>query len=241
MRRIGVHTIPLIRGIDPSIDEAADARRRRDSGQPSGVRRPRARDLGDVAPAVVDADGGEPAAPDAAGVEAEQIGSVDEAERRPVAERDRHARGSAAGCVEPREVARWRARDAREFLGAMFGNTPARWSEELAGDDRLRFTLNTLTRTRFVAADGTLEFTTKDGAAAAPPGHFAWFDAPGRRTAGVPIAFGHWSSLGFVDRPDLLGLDTGCVWGGRLTAVRIDDGRRDVAEIACRGKPHARS
>ena len=106
----------------------------------------------------------------------------------------------------------------------MFGNEPARWSDSLAGDERLRFTLNTLTRIRFVAADGTLEFQTKDGADAAPPGFRPWFDAPGRRTAGVPIAFGHWSSLGLVDRRDLLGLDTGCVWGGTLTAVRIDGG-----------------
>ncbi len=144
---------------------------------------------------------------------------------------------TALACAGELEAA-LREREPREFLGAMFGNTPARWSEALAGDERLRFTLNTLTRTRFVAADGTLEFATKDGAGAAPPGHFAWFDAPGRRTAGVPIAFGHWSSLGFVERPDLLGLDTGCVWGGKLSAVRIDGGRRDVVQVACAGKPH---
>jgi len=149
---------------------------------------------------------------------------------------------TALACAGELETA-LREREPRVFLDAMFGNTPARWSDDLAGDERLRFTLNTLTRTRFVAADGTLEFATKDGAGAAPPGHFAWFDAPGRRTAGVPIAFGHWSALGFVDRPDLLGLDTGCVWGGRLTAVRIDDGRRDVVHVDCPGarrpRPHA--
>ena len=145
---------------------------------------------------------------------------------------------TALACAAELETA-LRERDAREFLGAMFGNTPARWSEALAGDERLRFTLNTLTRTRFVAADGTLEFTSKDGAGAAPPGHVAWFDAPRRRTAGMPIAFGHWSALGFIDRPDLLSLDTGCVWGGKLTAVRIDDGRRDVVQVACAGAPHA--
>lgn len=120
------------------------------------------------------------------------------------------------------------------FLGAMFGNEPARWRDDLAGADRLRFVLNTLTRIRFVADDGTLEFATKDGAAAAPPGHHAWFDAPGRRTAGTPIAFGHWSTLGFLDRPDLLSLDTGCAWGGSLTAVRIgDDGSRERISIDC--------
>jgi len=131
-----------------------------------------------------------------------------------------------------------RERPPRELLGAMFGNEPARWSDSLAGDARLRFTLNTLTRTRFVADDGTLEFATKDGADAAPPGFHPWFDAPGRRTAGVPIAFGHWSSLGLVDRSDLLGLDTGCVWGGTLTAVRIDGARREVIQVPCEGTRH---
>ena len=121
----------------------------------------------------------------------------------------------------------------RDFLAAMFGNEPARWSDSLAGDERLRFTLNTLTRIRFVADDGTLEFLTKDGADAAPPGFRPWFDVPGRRTAGIPIAFGHWSSLGLVDRPDLLCLDTGCVWGGRLTAVRIEGGSREVFDVGC--------
>ena len=121
----------------------------------------------------------------------------------------------------------------REFLDAMFGNEPRRWSESLTGDARLRFTLNTLTRIRFVSTDGTLEFAAKDGAAAAPPGFFPWFDAPGRRTAETPIAFGHWSTLGLVDRPCLLGLDTGCVWGGKLTAMRIDGGWREVFQVDC--------
>jgi bis(5'-nucleosyl)-tetraphosphatase (symmetrical) len=126
-----------------------------------------------------------------------------------------------------------RQRPPREFLAAMFGNEPARWSDSLDGDERLRFTLNTLTRIRFVADDGTLEFQAKDGAEAAPPGFRPWFDVPERRTAGVPIAFGHWSSLGLVERDDLLGLDTGCVWGGRLTAVRIDADGREVFQVGC--------
>jgi bis(5'-nucleosyl)-tetraphosphatase (symmetrical) len=124
-------------------------------------------------------------------------------------------------------------RPRREFLMAMFGNEPTRWSDTLTGDELLRFTLNTLTRTRFVAADGTLEFRTKDGADAAPPGFHPWFDAPGRKTAGTPIAFGHWSSLGLVERSDLLGIDTGCVWGGTLSAVRIDGSRRELIQVDC--------
>jgi bis(5'-nucleosyl)-tetraphosphatase (symmetrical) len=128
-----------------------------------------------------------------------------------------------------------RERQPREFLAAMFGNEPARWSDSLRGDDRLRFTLNTLTRIRFVAEDGTLEFQTKDGADAAPPGFRPWFDIAGRRSAGVPIAFGHWSSLGLLQRSDLLCLDTGCVWGGQLSAVRIDAARREVFQVPCEG------
>ena len=90
-----------------------------------------------------------------------------------------------------------------------------------------------LTRIRFVHPDGTLELKVKESATRAPTGLVPWFEAPGRRTQGVPIAFGHWSTLGLVNRPDLLALDTGCVWGGALTAVRIDGGRREVHQVRC--------
>jgi bis(5'-nucleosyl)-tetraphosphatase (symmetrical) len=119
------------------------------------------------------------------------------------------------------------------FLAAMYGNEPSLWRADLAGHDRLRFTVNVLTRIRFVDADGRLELKAKESASAAPPGHLPWFDAPSRGTAGVPIAFGHWSTLGLVQRQDLLALDTGCVWGGKLTAARIDGGRRDITQVVC--------
>ena len=124
------------------------------------------------------------------------------------------------------------------FLPRMYGNRPSRWSTTLAGAERWRFVVNALTRMRFCTDDGTLDLETKEGAAAAPPGYRPWFDAPGRRSAGERIAFGHWSMLGLVVRPDLLALDTGCVWGGRLTAVRIDGGRQDVVQVDC---PQAQS
>lgn len=126
-----------------------------------------------------------------------------------------------------------RGPDLPGFLRVMYGNDPARWDERLEGADRWRFVINTLTRIRFCTADGTLEFGTKDGADAAPPGHHPWYEAPGRRTAGHPVAFGHWSTLGLVDRPDLLAIDTGCVWGGALTAVRVDGGRREIVQVPC--------
>ncbi len=123
--------------------------------------------------------------------------------------------------------------DMHSFLQAMFGNEPDLWHEHLEGSARLRFTINTLTRVRYVDREGRLALKVKDAAEAARAGLVPWFDAPGRRTAGQPIAFGHWSALGFLERADLLSTDTGCVWGGRLTAVRIDGGRREAVHVDC--------
>lgn len=118
-----------------------------------------------------------------------------------------------------------------DFLTHMYGNQPARWSDELRGYDRLRCIINAFTRVRYCQADGTMDFATKDGAKAPPPGLMPWFDVPGRRTAETPVVFGHWSTLGLVMRPDLIALDTGCVWGGKLTAVRLED--RALFQVAC--------
>lgn len=78
-----------------------------------------------------------------------------------------------------------------------------------------------------------LDFKTKEGAAGAPPGHMPWFEVPGRLTAAQPIACGHWSTLGLINQPKLLAIDTGCVWGGALSAVRVDGGRRELLQIPC--------
>lgn len=126
-----------------------------------------------------------------------------------------------------------RGPDLAEHLARMYGDAPQRWQDTLSGAARFRAIVNVLTRIRFCAADDTLDLTTKDGADAAPPGHLPWFDHPHRATAGQPIAFGHWSTLGLVNQRDLLALDTGCVWGGTLTAVRVDGGRREVIQVAC--------
>jgi len=107
------------------------------------------------------------------------------------------------------------------FLAVMYGNAPARWDPSLTGDGRLRFAVNVLTRIRHCAADGTLDLSSKDGTSEPPEGLYRWFDAPGRQTQGIPVAFGHWSTLGLINRPGLLSLDTGCVWGGRLSAARL--------------------
>jgi bis(5'-nucleosyl)-tetraphosphatase (symmetrical) len=123
--------------------------------------------------------------------------------------------------------------DLADFLPHMYGNEPARWSDALEGVPRWRCAVNALTRLRFCSADGTMDFLTKDGAGAAPEGFMPWFEVPGRRSQGQPVAFGHWSTLGLINRDDLLSLDTGCVWGGHLTAVRLANGSREVIQIPC--------
>ena len=126
-----------------------------------------------------------------------------------------------------------RGPDLPALLNNMYGNEPTQWSDSLQGTERWRFIVNTLTRIRYCTADGRLDFKTKEGLGHAPEGHLPWFDIATRRTSGTPIAFGHWSTLGLINRPDLLALDTGCVWGGALSAVRIDGGRREVVQVPC--------
>jgi bis(5'-nucleosyl)-tetraphosphatase (symmetrical) len=126
-----------------------------------------------------------------------------------------------------------RGPDLGAFLHVMYGNEPARWDDGLQGPDRWRCAINAFTRLRFIDAEGRMDFKIKEGADAPPPGYRPWFEASGRRTQGRPIAFGHWSTLGLIDRPDLLALDTGCVWGRELTAARVDGGRRELIQVSC--------
>ena len=130
--------------------------------------------------------------------------------------------------------------DWKSFLRVMYGNAPARWHDALTGADRLSAIVNALTRMRFCSADGTLEFASKEGAGTAPAGFMPWFDVPGRASANVTVVFGHWSTLGFLSRPNLLALDTGCVWGGTLSAVRLSDREAFQANCQSRATPGAR-
>ncbi len=111
---------------------------------------------------------------------------------------------------------------ASDFFHGMYRNTPTLWDDALTGIDRLRTIVNALTRLRFCTAQGEMEFKTKEGAGAAPEGFLPWFDVPGRATRDVVVAFGHWSTLGWLDRDNLYALDAGCVWGGKLRALRLD-------------------
>jgi bis(5'-nucleosyl)-tetraphosphatase (symmetrical) len=117
------------------------------------------------------------------------------------------------------------------FMTAMYGNEPASWSESLQGVDRLRCIVNALTRLRFCSAEGDMEFATKEGLENAPAGYLPWFDVPQRRTSDVPVIFGHWSTLGVIQREKLIGLDSGCVWGGKLSAMRLSD--RQLLQVDC--------
>lgn len=127
-----------------------------------------------------------------------------------------------------------RGPDLNDFLHQMYGNSPVAWHDDLAGDARLRVIVNALTRLRFCTADGQMEFAAKEGVDAAPAGFMPWFDVPGRQTAHVTVAFGHWSTLGLLKRPDVWALDTGCVWGGCLSAMRLsDDGQHELVQVKC--------
>jgi len=127
-----------------------------------------------------------------------------------------------------------RGPDLSGFLAEMYGNQPAAWSDGLRGNDRLRVIVNALTRLRFCTPEGVMDLKASGGLEQAPPGYLPWFDVPGRKTAGACIAFGHWSTLGFLLRPDVISLDTGCVWGGCLSALRLSaDGRHELIQEQC--------
>lgn len=110
-----------------------------------------------------------------------------------------------------------------EFLEGMYGDTPARWADDLHGVERWRTIINYLTRLRFCTAAGDLDLKSKEGPETAPPGFMPWFDVPDRKSAGATLIVGHWASLmGKTQRDDVIALDTGCVWGNRLTLLNLE-------------------
>jgi bis(5'-nucleosyl)-tetraphosphatase (symmetrical) len=123
--------------------------------------------------------------------------------------------------------------DHGEFLAQMYGNAPAQWHDDLAGFDRLRVIVNAMTRLRVCTPEGVMEFSHKTAPEGAPAGYLPWFDIPHRASRDTPVLFGHWAALGLTLRPDLIGLDSGCVWGRRLTAFRLED--RRVFQCGCEG------
>ncbi len=126
------------------------------------------------------------------------------------------------------------APDYVDFLANLWGSEPDAWRDDLAGWDRLRVVVNAMTRMRFVTPEGRMEFRapgSKGPPERGPAGCVPWFDAPNRRSADHAILCGHWSALGFRQTDKLLALDTGCLWGGSLTAVRLED--RRVYRMPC--------
>jgi bis(5'-nucleosyl)-tetraphosphatase (symmetrical) len=114
-----------------------------------------------------------------------------------------------------------RKKSYKDFLANMYGNTPNKWSNSLKGYERLRVITNALTRIRFCTSAGTMEFESKEGFEDGPKGYVPWFKTPKRKTQDSLIYFGHWSTLGLLREKNVIGLDTGCVWGGKLTAMEV--------------------
>ena len=123
----------------------------------------------------------------------------------------------------------------QKFFANMYGSKPARWKDSLEGWERLRVIVNAMTRMRFCSATGEMEFASKGETTGAPEGFMPWFEVAGRKSATTTLICGHWSALGLRVMPDLLALDTGCVWGGKLTAIRLED--RQLTQVAGHAKP----
>ncbi len=119
----------------------------------------------------------------------------------------------------------------KEFLAQLYGSRPDRWSDDLRGPDRLRVIVNAMTRLRFCTSEGVMDFDTKGETAQAPAGYLPWFEVPGRKSVDYTLICGHWSALGLRIAPKLLALDSGCVWGGKLSAVRLED--RRLYQVPC--------
>ena len=128
--------------------------------------------------------------------------------------------------------------DARDFFAQMYGDSPCAWRDNLQGIARIRVIVNTFTRMRYCTAQGEMDFHHKGAPGSQPPGLFPWFDVPERRSADTTIIMGHWSTLGLIHRPNLLALDTGCLWGGELTAVRLEDRRAFTSDCSTYQRPH---
>jgi bis(5'-nucleosyl)-tetraphosphatase (symmetrical) len=124
-----------------------------------------------------------------------------------------------------------RGRDYVDFLAQMYGNQPIAWDDGLTGYERLRVITNALTRMRICTDSGEMEFDFKAEQHKIPQGYRPWFDIPERASRNATVIFGHWSALGLMIKENAIALDTGCLWGGPLTAIRLED--REVIQVAC--------
>ena len=141
----------------------------------------------------------------------------------------------------PREAAKYAREveallrdDARSLFDSMYGNKPDKWDASLRGTDRMRFVINVFTRMRFCTRDGRMDLKAKGAPGEQTDDLLPWFDVPGRASRDIRVVCGHWSTLGLKRRKDLLALDTGCVWGGSLTAVNLD-AEEPAIQLPCTG------
>ena len=131
-----------------------------------------------------------------------------------------------------------RGDDYALFLKRMYGNSPTGWSDELSGYKRLRVIVNALTRMRICTPQGEMEFKFKGEVENIPAGYLPWFELPKRKSKDATVIFGHWSALGLKVMPNVIALDTGCLWGVSLTAIRLED--RQIFQVNCK-KPVAQN
>ncbi len=130
-----------------------------------------------------------------------------------------------------------RADDYATFLSRMYGNSPHEWDDELTGYKRLRVIVNAFTRMRICTRQGEMEFRFKGEVEHIPVGYVPWFDVPKRASSDATVIFGHWSALGLKVEPKVIALDTGCLWGGPMSVIRLED--KKLFQVAC-NRPVAR-
>ena len=124
-----------------------------------------------------------------------------------------------------------RGNDYATFLKRMYGNTPNTWDDELDGYKRLRVITNAFTRLRICSLQGEMEFKFKGEVPDIPSGYVPWFEVPDRKSEDVTVIFGHWSALGLKLTSNVIALDTGCLWGGPMSAIRLED--RQLFQVEC--------
>ena len=125
-----------------------------------------------------------------------------------------------------------RGKHYHDFFVRMYGNHPNYWQDDLTGHKRLRVITNALTRMRICTPQGEMEFKFKGEEKDIPQGYWAWFDVPGRASAEATVVCGHWSALGLKVEQRIIALDTGCLWGGPMSAIRLED--RQLFQASCK-------
>lgn len=133
-----------------------------------------------------------------------------------------------------------RGEDYQRFFRSMYGNKPAIWRDDLPKTEKLRFAVNCFSRLRYCTLDGELDFSQKGPPGSQPQHLMPWYAVPWRKSRDLRIIFGHWSTLGFYQGDNVFGIDTGCLWGGQLTALRLDDDPLRIAiDCQCAQRPGA--